>query len=72
MFLGGEVDAWFMRNHSNFKVPPSRRLLGEWCNPYRDEVKNILEIGAGNGVPLAYLCDVLDVDGLGIEPPQKA
>jgi len=71
-FLGGEGDAWFSRNHSHVKVSPARRLLGKWCSPHKDSLGKILEIGAGNGLPLAYLCDVLDAEGVGIEPSQKA
>ena len=71
-FFRGEADAWFARNHPNFKVSPSRRLLGEWCAPHKCEVGRILEIGAGNGLPLAFLSDVLEADGVGIEPSKQA
>ena len=71
-FLRGEADAWFERNHSHVKVSPTRRLLGEWCAPRKSEVGRILEIGAGNGLPLAFLSDVLEADGVGIEPSKQA
>lgn len=71
-FLRGEADAWFARNHSHVKVSPARRLLGEWCAPHKSAVGRILEIGAGNGLPLAFLSDVLDADGVGIEPSKQA
>ena len=71
-FLRGEADAWFERNHSHLKVSPARRLLGEWCASHKNEVGRILEIGAGNGLPLAFLSDVLEADGFGIEPSKQA
>lgn len=71
-FLRGEADAWFSRNYSHIKVSPARRLLGEWCNPHKNDVGKILEIGAGNGLPLAFLSDVLDADSVGIEPSKQA
>ena len=72
VFLEGEADAWFFRNHSSVGISPARQLLCEWCNPHKKDVGKILEIGAGNGIPLAYLCNVLDAQGFGIEPSQKA
>jgi len=70
-FLRGEADAWFARNQ-HAKVAPWRRLLSEWCAPHKSAVGQILEIGAGNGLPLAFLSDVLDADGVGIEPSKQA
>ena len=72
VFLEGEADEWFSRNHSHLGISPQRQLLGEWCNPHKNDVRKILEIGAGNGIPLAYICNVLDAQGIGIEPSQKA
>lgn len=72
VFLGGEADEYFSRNHSRVDISPARQLLGEWCNPHKKDVGRILEIGAGNGIPLAYLCNVLDAQGFGIEPSKKA
>lgn len=71
-FLRGEGDAWFSRNHSREEISPTRRLVGDWCKPFKDNLEKILEIGAGSGLPLAYLCDVLNATGEGIEPSQKA
>ena len=71
-FLRGEADAWFARNHSHVNVSPARRLLSEWCAPHKSAVGRILEIGAGNGLPLAFLSDVLEADGVGIEPSKQA
>ena len=72
VFLEGEADEWFSRNHSHVSITPQRQLLGEWCNPHKNDVGKILEIGAGNGIPLAYICNVLDAQGIGIEPSHKA
>ncbi|ABB25018.1 Methylase involved in ubiquinone/menaquinone biosynthesis-like [Synechococcus sp. CC9902] len=71
-FLRGEADAWFERNHSHGKVSSAMRLLGEWCAPHKSEVGRILEIGAGTGLPLAFLSDFLEADGVGIEPSKQA
>ena len=32
VFLGGEADEYFSRNHSRVDISPARQLLGEWCN----------------------------------------
>ena len=73
LFLDGQGDEWFSHTNSELKVAlRARQMLSEWCNPYKKDVKRILEIGAGNGVPLAYLCNVLDAQGVGIEPSPKA
>ena len=72
VFLGGEANEWFSRNHSRIGINPARQLLGEWCIPHKKDIGKILEIGAGNGMPLAFLCNLLDAQGFGIEPSQKA
>ena len=71
-FLGGEGDAWFARNNEYVCISPARELLAGWCMPFRDSVSKILEIGAGNGVPLAFLAESLSADAVGVEPSSKA
>ena len=71
-FLKGEGDAWFERNNEFVGVSPARELLSSWSMPFRDNIQKILEVGAGNGIPLAFLADVLSADAVGIEPSPKA
>ena len=71
-FLGGEGDAWFARNNEYVRVSPARELLAGWCMPFRSNISKILEIGAGNGTPLAFLAESLSAAAIGIEPSSKA
>ena len=77
VFLDSEADAWFDRNNENIlnnqsSVNHSRKILTQWCSSRKENISKILEIGAGNGIPLAYLADQLDADAYGIEPSSKA
>ena len=40
--------------------------------PKKQNISSILEIGAGNGLPLSYLADKLEAQAFGIEPSKKA
>lgn len=71
-FLSSEGNAWFERNQCDWKAPMARRELSRWCEPFKDGINNILEIGAGSGFPLAFLADSLDSRATGIEPSQAA
>ena len=75
VFLNGEADAWFSRNHNGHtqaEVSWSRQMLGEWIQGNCKDIKKILEIGAGSGYPLAYLAELNNSKGYGIEPSTKA
>tara|TARA_B100000674_G_scaffold213068_1_gene174646 strand:+ start:5599 stop:6300 length:702 start_codon:yes stop_codon:yes gene_type:complete len=75
VFLNGEGDAWFQRNHKANEPPVinhSRRMLGNWIEENCKNIKNILEIGAGSGYPLAYLAELCKSKGIGIEPSSQA
>jgi ubiquinone/menaquinone biosynthesis C-methylase UbiE len=67
-FLESEGDAWFSRNHQHVSISPARKLLKDWCQPHCSSINHILEIGAGNGVPLSFLADQLDAKAVGFEP----
>ncbi len=77
IFLEGEGDAFLNRNnkkkfsHDYFKKN-GRNVLLEWCLPEKQNISSILEIGAGNGLPLSYLADKLEAQAFGIEPSKKA
>ena len=71
-FLSSEGNAWFKRNQCDWKAPMARRELSRWCEPFKDGINNILEIGAGSGFPLAFLANSLDSRATGIEPSQAA
>ena len=77
-FLKGEGDKWFERcDHRYFLEDGDvkrfqRKLLANWCISKKDKINKILEIGAGNGFPLALLSNMLDAECIGIEPSQKA
>ena len=75
VFLNGEGDAWFQRNHEANEPPVikhSRRMLGDWIEENCKNIENILEIGAGSGYPLAYLAELSKSTGVGIEPSTRA
>ena len=60
-----------MFSHDYFKKN-GRNVLLEWCLPKKQNISSILEIGAGNGLPLSYLADKLEAQAFGIEPSKKA
>ena len=70
-FWDGEGDSWLARN-SSLPVSPTRQILAEWCNPFGEKINSILEIGAGSGRPLEFICGQLDASGVGIEPASMA
>jgi ubiquinone/menaquinone biosynthesis C-methylase UbiE len=78
IFMKGEGDAWFNRNHSHIqtvekiKQLPDVNYLISSLNPYRDRIDKVLEIGCSNGIKLEVICNSLDAIGTGIEPSTEA
>ena len=77
IFLESEGNQWFKRNEKtnpadDYKIAIERKILAEWCSTRKDKISNILEIGAGKGLPLAYLSKELNADAIGIEPSIEA
>ena len=75
IFLEGEGDRWFDRNRSTLNQQKSfyenetiKRVLGS----HRERIGHILEIGCGNGVKLADLCQFFAAQGHGIDPSSEA
>ena len=73
-FINGEGDAWYKRNIKkvNSKGNNTRKILVDWCTPFKKSISNILEVGAGSGHPLAYLSEKLEAKSEGIEPSKQA
>ena len=77
VFLESEGNEWFSRSESinpsdHYRLGIDRKILAEWCLTRKEKISNILEIGAGTGLPLAYLSKELNADAVGIEPSMKA
>ena len=77
IFLENEGNAWFDRSErinpsDEYKLGIDRKMLAKWCLPRKNNISNILEIGAGNGLPLAFLSKELNANAIGIEPSIKA
>ena len=73
-FINGEGDAWFNRNVKAVRKggDNTRKILVDWCTPFKKSISTILEVGAGSGYPLAYMSEKLDAKSEGIEPSKKA
>ncbi len=79
IFLGGEADAWFLRNQKLLKArvfdlsDPVINAVS--CivkhSQYKKKLK-VLEIGCGEGSRLAWLHENFKVDAYGIDPSEKA
>jgi len=77
IFLENESNAWLNRSEKinpskQFKVPNERLILANWCSSRKNRIENILEIGVGNGVSLAFLSKALDANANGIDPSSQA
>jgi ubiquinone/menaquinone biosynthesis C-methylase UbiE len=79
IFLAGEADQWFYRNHTalNSKIfdlsDPAIAAVSSIKGSFlgKDRLK-ILEIGSGEANRLAWLAENLDVDVYGLDPSSKA
>ena len=74
-FLGGEGDAWFLRNQDSLDrtlEDPSVKFIRYSLNEFRHEIFNVLEIGCGGGSKLSSLSSFFSAKGYGIDPSQKA
>lgn len=76
VFLQGEGDAYFERNVQKGGISKGTGFLAEFLNKnpdiFNDRVKNILEIGCGEGKNLIYLAENFKLKCFGIEPSEKA
>lgn len=73
IFLKCEGDEFYKRGYeSAFNIQKDRELLLDWCNPRKESISKILEIGAGNGMALANMANKLNSEAIGIEPSSKA
>ena len=77
LFLESEGNAWLERSEkinssAKYVIGNDREILAKWCSTRKDSISNILEIGAGNGYPLAFLANELDASAIGIEPSLNA
>jgi SAM-dependent methyltransferase len=80
IFLHGEADAWFERNHAALE----KRVFGlqdpviagiseiAATDLYKGKRLRVLEVGCGEGKRLAWLAKNLDADVYGIDPSKKA
>jgi SAM-dependent methyltransferase len=74
-FERGEADQWFIRNKKAVEKRgdhKSANLLASWLEPYKSQIKDILEIGCGTGHSLFELSKSLNANGFGVEPSPKA
>lgn len=84
IFLDGEGDQWFNRNHQviaekdfskDLIINEILDLLSNSNDPAHKDKKSglrILEIGCGEGIRLGYLKDIHGFDCYGVEPSKKA
>lgn len=80
IFKNGEADQWYARNKADIDRqmasdnddPRDIRLLNDWLQPVRNDIRKILEIGCSNGKKLQALCQKLSASGEGIEPSSQA
>ncbi len=59
-------------NKNAYRISPSRKMIAKWCDPHKNKINKILEIGAGDGFALSYLANKLETDAFGIEPSSEA
>ena len=76
IFLEGEGDSWFNRNHEelkkkDFSFDPVVISLKKITEGFNKKI-NVLEVGCGDGGRLSYLRDELDIQVAGIDPSAKA
>ena len=79
IFLDGEADAWFERNHDLLKAriydlsDPVINAVSYITQQsrYTEEIK-VLEIGCGEATRLVWLAEHLGIDAYGIDPSSKA
>ena len=73
IFLESEGDNWNLRYEKNCgkRVSPTRKLLTKWCEPIKNDINNILEIGSGNGLGLYFISNNIKANANGIEPSKE-
>ena len=80
IFLAGEADAWFERNHKVLQSKifdlsdPIIKLVSNISKrpEYTGQVLKVLEIGCGEANRLAFMAEHLGADVYGLEPSSKA
>jgi ubiquinone/menaquinone biosynthesis C-methylase UbiE len=75
IFLEGEGDGYYDRNKSALEKESHFYCEEVLCNEllhFREEIKQIVEVGCSSGVKLEYLCKFFAAAGSGIEPSSKA
>lgn len=75
IFLASEGDGWFNRNRQALHQKTGHHETGivkRALEPFKPEIKKILEIGCSNGVKLKDLCEFFDAKGEGIDPSADA
>jgi ubiquinone/menaquinone biosynthesis C-methylase UbiE len=75
LFLGGEGDAWFLRNSESLLTPsdsPDISFISSTLKAFQNSISTILEIGCGGGAKLSALSKCFDSLGYGIDPSKKA
>ena len=75
VFLESEGDGWFERNKVAvnskthfYETETIKRVL----QSYKDNIREICEIGSGNGAKLNDLCEFFNARGYGIDPSINA
>jgi ubiquinone/menaquinone biosynthesis C-methylase UbiE len=75
VFLDGEGDNWFKRNESEITIQNifyETDIIKRVLENYKDNIKNILEIGCSNGAKLFNLCSYFNAEGFGVDPSEAA
>jgi ubiquinone/menaquinone biosynthesis C-methylase UbiE len=79
-FRDGEADLWYARNNtvlnragiSKEELTFERKELCSTLEPFKQNIKRVLEIGCSSGQKLQALSAVLEASGDGIEPSKLA
>lgn len=75
VFAKGEADKWFQRNKAQLKKDEFDKptlLLCDWLQPFKSQIRSVLEIGCGSGHRLSSISNGLSAQGFGVEPSGDA
>lgn len=80
IFYGCEANAWYSRNKSVLseagvslgQLPFEISELCKQLDPFKNDIRNVLEIGCSNGRKLEAICNILDSCGEGLDPSNLA
>lgn len=74
-FKTGEGDNWYERNKEKLAREQTHHdleIIKRILAGHKDSIRNILEIGCGNGIKVEELCNFFGAEGAGLDPSQAA